>query len=82
MNLNRMYKVLVLLFIIALTIFVLGATNVGGNKTYEMSVVYYNGVPYAIVMDTQTSQIRVQKISFEETIQVFCNEERVLRNWR
>jgi len=82
MNLNRMYKVLAFLLIIALTIFVAGATHIGGSTTYEMSVVNYNGVPYVIVMDTRTSEVRVQKISFEETIQVFSGEERVLRNWR
>jgi hypothetical protein len=82
MNLNRMYKVLAFLFIIALTIFVAGATHVGGSRNYEMSVVNYNGVPYAIVMDTRTSQVRVQKISFEETIQVFSGNERVLKDWR
>jgi len=82
MNLNRTYKVLAFLFIIALTIFAAGATHIGGSTTYEMSVVNYNGVPYVIVMDTRTSEVRVQKISFEETIQVFSGEERVLRNWR
>jgi len=82
MNFNRMYKVLAFLFIIALTIFVVGATHIGGSTTYEMSVVNYNGVPYVIVMDTRTSEVRVQKISFEETIQVFSGEERMLRNWR
>jgi hypothetical protein len=79
---NRMHKVLVFLFIIALTIFVAGATHTGGSTTYEMSVVNYNGVPYAIVMDTRTSEVRVQKISFEETIQVFSGNERVLKDWR
>jgi hypothetical protein len=82
MNHNRMHKVLVFLFIIALTIFVAGATHTGGSTTYEMSVVNYNGVPYAIVMDTRTSEVRVQKISFEETIQVFSGNERVLKDWR
>ena len=60
----------------------MGATNVGGNKTYEMSVVNYDGVPYVVVMDTRTSQVRVQEISFKETIQVFNGEERILKNWR
>jgi hypothetical protein len=81
MNYNRIYKVLVFLFI-ALTIFIMGATNVGGNKTYEMSVVNYDGVPYVIVMDTRTSQVRVHEISFKETIQVFSGKERVLGDWR
>jgi hypothetical protein len=82
MNHNRMHKVLVFLFIIALTIFAMGATHVGGSRNYEMSVVNYNGVPYVIVMDTRTSEVRVQKISFEETIQVFSGNERVLKDWR
>ena len=60
----------------------MGATNVGGNKTYEMSVVNYDGVPYVIVMDTRTSQVRVHEISFKETIQVFSGKERVLGDWR
>jgi hypothetical protein len=81
MNNNRMYQLFVLLLIV-LTIFVVGATNVGGNKTYEMSVVNYDGVPYVVVMDTRTSQVRVQEISFKETIQVFNGEERILKNWR
>jgi hypothetical protein len=81
MNNNRMYQLFVLLLIL-LTIFVVGATNVGGNKTYEMSVVNYDGVPYVVVMDTRTSQVRVHEISFKETIQVFSGEERILKNWR
>jgi hypothetical protein len=81
MNYNRIYKVLVFLFI-ALTIFIVGATNVGGNKTYEMSLVSYDGVPYVVVMDTRTSQVRVHEISFKETIQVFSGKERVLGDWR
>jgi hypothetical protein len=81
MNHNRMYQLSVLLLIV-LTIFVVGATNVGGNKTYEMSVVSYDGVPYVVVMDTRTSQVRVHEISFKETIQVFSGEERILKNWR
>jgi hypothetical protein len=81
MNHNRMYQLSVLLLIV-LTIFVVGATNVGGNKTYEMSVVSYDGVPYVVVMDTRTSQVRVHEISFKETIQVFSGEERMLKDWR
>ena len=81
MNNNRMYQLFVLLLIV-LTIFVVGATNVGGNKTYEMSVVNYDGVPYVVVMDTRTSQVRVHEISFKETIQVFSGKERVLGDWR
>jgi hypothetical protein len=81
MDRNRMYQLLVLLLIV-LTIFIVGAANVGGYKTYEMSVVNHDGVPYVIVMDTRTSQVRVHEISFKETIQVFSGEERILKNWR